>query len=61
MQKENVPPFLADVISKVKHLEELTPEEEVVYLVHIEDMPEGEAKLKVADWYGKGPVSESGF
>lgn len=37
-------PMLADVIRKIKGLQDLTPEEELVYLVFIEKLPVEKAK-----------------
>ncbi len=42
-------PQLADVIMKVRQLQELTPEEEFVYLVFIEEVPENLAKEMIAE------------
>ena len=36
-------PKIEDVILKVKQLQELTPQEELVYLICIEEVPEAEA------------------
>ena len=47
---EALPP-LESVILKIKRLSELTPEEEIVYLIHIEKMPEEEALKFVDAWY----------
>lgn len=41
----NQPPLpnVADVILKVKQMQELSPAEELVYLIHIEEIPEARA------------------
>lgn len=41
---------LSNIILKVKQWEELTPEEELVYLVHIEGYTEEDAIKKMIDW-----------
>ena len=41
-------PTLADVILKVRQLENLTPLEEFVYLVYIEEVPEELAREMIA-------------
>ena len=41
-------PNIEDVIRKVKHLEELTPEEDLVYLIYIEELPI-EVAIKMVD------------
>ena len=51
MENEKKLPDLADVIVKVKHLKELTPEEDLVYLIHIEEIPEDEAKMMIKAFY----------
>ena len=44
-EKKNIlPPQLAEVIHKVKRMEELSQEEELVYLMYIEEVPEEEAR-----------------
>lgn len=42
-KKKNLP-LLSEVISKVKNLEELTDEEELIYLMYIEEVPEADAR-----------------
>ncbi len=42
-------PKLADVIWKVRQLQELTPEEEFIYLVYIEEVPEHLAQEMIAE------------
>ena len=42
-------PKLADVILKVKQLQPLTPPEEFVYLVYIEEIPEDLARKMIED------------
>ena len=42
-------PKLADVILKVKQLQNLTPAEEFVYLVYIEEVPEDLAREMIAE------------
>lgn len=42
-------PKLADVIIKVKQLQQLTPMEEFVYLVYIEEVPEHLAKKMIGE------------
>lgn len=41
-------PSLADVIAKIKQQQELTPAEELVYLIYIEEVSEEDA-LKIID------------
>ena len=44
-EKNNIlPPQLAEVILKVKRREELNQEEELIYLMYIEEVPEEEAR-----------------
>jgi hypothetical protein len=42
-------PKLADVIVKVKQLQNLTPAEEFVYLIYIEEVPEELAQQMIAE------------
>ena len=42
-------PKLADVILKVKQLQNLTPAEEFVYLVYIEEVPEELARKMITE------------
>jgi len=49
-------PVLADVIAKVKQRKELTAEEELVYLMYIEGLPEEKAIKLVSAWF-----DDSGF
>lgn len=51
VQKEQI---LNEVIFKVKHWQDLTPEEEMIYLECIEGFTEEEAREKVKSWYSKG-------
>ena len=46
-------PLLANIIVKVKNREELTPEEELVYLVYIEGLPEDKAIKLIFSWFDK--------
>jgi hypothetical protein len=48
-------PLLADVIFKVKQLQELTPEEELVYLMNIEKFSEDQARAIIEDNDADGP------
>jgi hypothetical protein len=50
-------PKLADVILKVKQLQNLTPAEEFVYLIFIEEVPEDIAKQMIAEKIKTQPKS----
>jgi hypothetical protein len=51
-------PKLADVILKVKQLQNLTPAEEFVYLIYIEEVPEDLAREMIRERV-KGSFSEN--
>lgn len=52
MEKE-ISPKLSDVICKIKEQQDLSAEEELLYLIHIEKIPEDEAQQLIFKWYDK--------
>ena len=54
-------PSLDNVILKVKQLQDLTPEEELVYYTQIENIPEEEAKKILANSFQSPPKHNYSF
>lgn len=46
------PPELSEVICKIKNQQDLTADEELLYLIHIEKIEGDEAQKLIFTWYG---------
>ena len=51
MEEQILIPQLANVVLKVKQQQELTAEEELLYLIHIEGLPTEEAQALIKEWF----------